>query len=190
MNYRQTIDYLYSRLPVFHRVGAAAYKPSLKNISLLCRALGEPQLKFRSVHIGGTNGKGSVSNMLAAVLQTAGYRTGLYTSPHLRDFRERIRVSGQMIPEEEVVRLVAESRELIEELSPSFFEVTVALAFQYFACRKVDIAVVEVGMGGRLDSTNIIVPELSVITNIGYDHINILGATLQEIASEKAGIIK
>lgn len=188
--YRETIDYLYSRLPVFHQIGAAAYRPDLGNIKLLCEALDHPYLRFRSVHIGGTNGKGSVSHMLAAVLQTAGYKTGLYTSPHLRDFRERIRVNGAMIAEDDVVGFVANNRARIETISPSFFEVTVAMAFWYFALQKVDIAIIEVGMGGRLDSTNIIHPELSVITNIGLDHVHVLGDTLQAIAGEKAGIIK
>ena len=190
LNYRQTIDYLYSRLPVFHRIGIAAYRPDLGNIVALCSALGQPHERFRSLHIGGTNGKGSVSHMLAAILQQAGYKTGLYTSPHLLDFRERIRINGDMIPEEEVVRFIAANHQLIEELSPSFFEVTAAMAFWYFASQQVDIAIIEVGMGGRLDSTNIITPELSVITNIGLDHVQVLGDTLPAIAAEKAGIIK
>ncbi|QEC52727.1 dihydrofolate synthase/folylpolyglutamate synthase [Anseongella ginsenosidimutans] len=190
MDYRETIDYLYSRLPVFHKIGLPAYRPDLRNINTLCQRLENPQNRFRSVHIGGTNGKGSVSHMLAAILQTAGYKTGLYTSPHLVDFRERIRVNGCMIPEEDVVRFVAANRSGIEGISPSFFEVTVAMAFWYFALQEVDIAVVEVGMGGRLDSTNIITPELSVITNIGLDHVHVLGSTLDAIAGEKAGIIK
>lgn len=190
MDYRDTIDYLYSKLPVFHRIGATAYRPDLGNIVKLCDALGQPHREFRSLHIGGTNGKGSVSHMLAAILHQAGYKTGLYTSPHLVDFRERIRVNGQMIPESEVIDFVSSQRPLIESLKPSFFEVTVAMAFDFFARQKVDIAVVEVGMGGRLDSTNLLTPELSVITNIGFDHVRILGPTLAAIATEKAGIIK
>ncbi|MFS8616867.1 MAG: folylpolyglutamate synthase/dihydrofolate synthase family protein [Solitalea sp.] len=190
MDYRDTIDYLYSKLPVFHRIGATAYRPDLGNIVKLCDALGQPHREFRSLHIGGTNGKGSVSHMLAAILHQAGYKTGLYTSPHLVDFRERIRVNGQMIPESEVIDFVSSQRPLIESLKPSFFEVTVAMAFDFFARQKVDIAVVEVGMGGRLDSTNIVHPDLSVITNIGFDHVQILGNTLEAIAGEKAGIIK
>lgn len=190
MNYLQAIGYLFERLPVFHRVGAAAYRADLGNILVLCKALNDPHRQFRSIHIGGTNGKGSVSHMLSAVLQTAGYRTGLYTSPHLKDFRERIRIDGKMIPKSEVVRFVAAQKALIEELSPSFFEVTVAMALWYFAEKKVDIAVIEVGLGGRLDSTNIITPILSVITNIGFDHVHILGDSLEKIAAEKAGIIK
>lgn len=190
MTYHQAVDYLYSRLPMFSRIGSSAIKKDLTNTLELCRRLGNPQHKFKTVHVGGTNGKGSVSHMLAAILQTAGYKTGLYTSPHLRDFRERIRVNGEMIPENYVSNFVENQEKNIEEISPSFFEVTVALAFDYFAEQQVDIAVIEVGLGGRLDSTNIITPLLSVITNIGYDHVNILGDTLPQIAAEKAGIIK
>ncbi|HEU4469900.1 MAG TPA: folylpolyglutamate synthase/dihydrofolate synthase family protein [Flavisolibacter sp.] len=190
MNYQQTLDYLYKALPMFSRIGSAAYKKDLTNILALCRELGDPQEKFRTIHVGGTNGKGSVSHMLAAVLQAAGYRTGLYTSPHLYDFRERIRIDGQMVPEDFVTAFVAENRALIESVEPSFFEITVAMAFDYFAKQQVDIAVIEVGLGGRLDSTNIIRPELCVITNIGWDHMNLLGNTLEAIAFEKAGIIK
>ena len=190
MNYRETLDYLYSRLPMFSKLGVSAIKTDLTNTVELCRRLGNPQTKIRTLHVAGTNGKGSVSHMLAAILQTAGYKTGLYTSPHLRDFRERIRINGEMISQEEVVQFVESQRNSIEEIEPSFFEVTVAMAFNHFAEQKVDIAVIEVGLGGRLDSTNIITPLLSVITNIGYDHTNILGNTLPEIASEKAGIIK
>ena len=190
MNYKETVDYLYSRLPMFSRIGSSALKKDLVNIRVLCEKLGNPHYSFKSVHVGGTNGKGSVSHMLAAVLQEAGYKTGLYTSPHLRDFRERIRVNGTMIPEEKVVALTDLLLPFIEEVNPSFFEVTVAMAFQYFKEQQVDVAIVEVGLGGRLDSTNIITPDLSVITNIGYDHMNILGHTLPEIAAEKAGIIK
>lgn len=175
---------------MFTRIGAAALKPDLINTIELCARIGNPQDKFKSIHIAGTNGKGSTSHMLAAILQTAGYKTGLYTSPHLKDFRERIRFNGKMIPRELVVDFVNNQRSNIEEIDPSFFEVTVAMAFQYFALQQVDIAVIEVGLGGRLDSTNIITPLVSVITNIGFDHVNILGNTLPQIASEKAGIIK
>ena len=190
MDYQQTINYLYSQLPVFTRVGASAYKADLSNTIELCRRVDNPQNKFKSVHIGGTNGKGSTSHMLAAILQTAGYKTGLYTSPHLKDFRERIRINGEMISEQTVIDFVAKHKSDFEDIQPSFFEMTVALAFDIFAREKVDIAVIEVGLGGRLDSTNIITPLLSVITNIGWDHMNILGDTLQLIAAEKAGIIK
>lgn len=190
MNYQQTVQYLYSQLPLFTRVGASAYKANLDNTIELCKRLGNPQHKFKSVHVGGTNGKGSTSHMLAAILQTAGYKTGLYTSPHLKDFRERIRINGQMIGEQEVIDFVAKHKVDFDEISPSFFEMTVALAFDFFAREKVDIAIIEVGLGGRLDSTNIITPLLSVITNIGWDHMNILGDSLQLIAAEKAGIIK
>jgi len=190
MTYQETIDYLFSQLPVFTRVGASAYKADLHNTIELCKRLDDPQNKFKSVHIGGTNGKGSTSHMLAAILQVAGYKTGLYTSPHLKDFRERIRVNGEMMSEQTVIDFVAKHRADFDEISPSFFEMTVGLAFDIFAKEKVDIAIVEVGLGGRLDSTNIITPLLSVITNIGWDHMNILGDTLQLIAGEKAGIIK
>ncbi|MBD0368224.1 MAG: bifunctional folylpolyglutamate synthase/dihydrofolate synthase [Flavisolibacter sp.] len=190
MNYSETIDYLFSKLPMFSRMGSAAYKKDVTNIIRLCSYLGNPHQQFKSIHVGGTNGKGSVSHMLAAILQTSGYKTGLYTSPHLYDFRERIRINGTVIEEAFVVQFVEQIKPLIEELQPSFFEITVAMAFAYFAREKVAIAVVEVGLGGRLDSTNIITPELSVITNISLDHTNILGATVQEIAFEKAGIIK
>lgn len=190
MNYQATIDYLFSRLPLFSRIGAAAYKPDLSNTIELCATLGNPQRQFRSIHIAGTNGKGSVSHMLAAILQTTGYKTGLYTSPHLRDFRERIKVDGEMVSEEFVIGFTERIKPLVESLQPSFFEITVAMAFDYFVKAKVDIAVVETGLGGRLDSTNIITPELSIITNIGWDHMNILGDSLEKIAIEKAGIIK
>lgn len=190
MDYQQTLKYLYSRLPMFSRLGASAIKKDLFNTIELCKRLDNPQSKFKSIHVAGTNGKGSVSHMLAAILQTAGYKTGLYTSPHLRDFRERIRINGEMISENEVVKFAEQQQKNIEEIEPSFFEVTVAMAFQYFARERVDIAIIEVGLGGRLDSTNIITPLLSVVTNIGYDHTNILGNTLGEIAFEKAGIIK
>ncbi|HLW50549.1 MAG TPA: folylpolyglutamate synthase/dihydrofolate synthase family protein, partial [Sphingobacteriaceae bacterium] len=178
------------RLPMFTRDGAAAYKKDLTNTLVLCSSLGDPQHQFRSVHIAGTNGKGSCSHALAAILQVSGYKTGLYTSPHLVDFRERIRINGQMIPEKKVIDFVESNKSTIELIQPSFFEVTVALAFEYFASEKVDIAVIETGLGGRLDSTNVVNPLLSVITNIGKDHTNMLGDTLGEIAGEKAGIIK
>ena len=188
--YADTLHYLYAQLPMFTRVGASAYKKDLHNTLAICNALHNPEHKFKSVHIGGTNGKGSSSHMLAAILQTAGYKTGLYTSPHLRDFRERIRINGQMIPEQEVINFVNSHQALFEEINPSFFEATVGLAFDYFAKQQVDIDIIEVGLGGRLDSTNVINPLLSLITNIGLDHQDILGTTLREIASEKAGIIK
>jgi len=190
MTYQEMIDYLFTRLPMFSRIGAAAYKADLTNTIKLCQAIGDPHTKFRSVHVAGTNGKGSVSHMLAAIFQTAGYKTGLYTSPHLKDFRERITINGEFISKVFIIDFVEKIKPLIEEIEPSFFEITVAMAFQYFAKQKVDIAVVEVGLGGRLDSTNIISPELSVITNISYDHMNLLGSTLENIAFEKAGIIK
>lgn len=190
MDYLQTINYLYSQLPMFSRIGAAAYKKDLHNTIALCKALKNPHSKFKSIHIAGTNGKGSTSHMLAAILQQAGYKTGLYTSPHLKDFRERIKINGEMIREDFVVDFVERTKAISDEVQPSFFELTVAMAFDYFEKEKVDIAVIETGLGGRLDSTNIITPILSIITNIGYDHMNILGNTLQEIAAEKAGIIK
>jgi dihydrofolate synthase/folylpolyglutamate synthase len=190
MNYQQAIDFLYSQLPMFSRVGSAAFKKDLTNTLLLCQYLDKPQEKFRSIHVGGTNGKGSVSHMLAAILQEAGLTTGLYTSPHLYDFRERIKVNGAMIEEAFVMQFVERMKEEMEKVQPSFFELTVAMAFEYFSVKKVDIAIIEVGLGGRLDSTNVITPVLSVITNIGWDHMNLLGTTLPEIASEKAGIIK
>jgi dihydrofolate synthase/folylpolyglutamate synthase len=190
MDYAQTIKYLYEQLPVFTRVGASAYKEDLTNTIELCKRLGDPQHKFKSVHVGGTNGKGSTSHMLAAIVQVAGYKTGLYTSPHLVDFRERIRINGQMISQQQVIDFVAEHQKDFKDIQPSFFEMTVGLAFDIFAKEEVDIAIIEVGLGGRLDSTNIITPLLSVITNIGWDHMNILGDTLQLIAAEKAGIIK
>ncbi|MBX9853670.1 MAG: bifunctional folylpolyglutamate synthase/dihydrofolate synthase [Cytophagaceae bacterium] len=190
MNYQETIDYLYNSLPMFHRIGEAALKPSLDNTIKLCALLGNPQHKFKSVHIAGTNGKGSSSHMLASVLQAAGYKTGLFTSPHLKSFTERIKVNGKDISAQRIVDFVKKHKQDFEEIKPSFFEMTVALTFDYFADEKVDIAVVEVGLGGRFDSTNIITPLLSLITNISFDHQKILGNTLPEIASEKAGIIK
>jgi dihydrofolate synthase / folylpolyglutamate synthase len=188
--YQQTLDYLFTRLPMFSRLGAAAFKKDLTNTIRLCEALNNPQSNFKSIHIAGTNGKGSTSHMLAAILQTAGYKTGLYTSPHLKDFRERIKVNGEMISEEFVIDFTERLKPLIEEIEPSFFEITVAMAFEYFAEQNIDIAIIETGLGGRFDSTNIITPEISVITNIGMDHMNILGNTLEKIAYEKAGIIK
>ncbi len=175
---------------MFQRVGAAAYKADLTNTILLCNAIGNPQHKFRSIHVAGTNGKGSSSHMLAAILQSAGYKTGLYTSPHLKEFTERIKINGAEIDQRAVLDFVNQMKGSMEEIRPSFFEVTVAMAFQYFANENVDIAVIEVGLGGRLDSTNVITPELSLITNISFDHQNLLGDTLELIASEKAGIIK
>lgn len=190
MTYPETIDYLFTRLPMFSRIGAAAIKKDLHNTIALCEALENPYQQFKSIHVAGTNGKGSVSHMLAAILQTAGYKTGLYTSPHLHDFRERIKVNGEMVSEEFVISFTKNIQPLIEEIEPSFFEITVAMAFEYFKQQRVDVAVIEVGLGGRLDSTNIITPELSIITNIGWDHMNLLGNSLEKIAFEKAGIIK
>jgi dihydrofolate synthase / folylpolyglutamate synthase len=190
MNYQQTIDYLYDTLPMFSRIGSAAFKKDLGNTLLLCERLGNPQNKFKSIHVAGTNGKGSVSHMVAAIFQTSGYKTGLYTSPHLYDFRERIKVNGNMCDQDFVVDFVRRIKPAIEDIQPSFFEITVAMAFDYFAQQEVDIAIIEVGLGGRLDSTNVITPELSIITNIGWDHMNLLGNSLPEIAFEKAGIIK
>ncbi len=190
MNYEEAISLLFSSLPMYQRVGKAAYKSTLDNTLELDDYFGHPHRAFDSIHVGGTNGKGSVAHMLAAVLQKAGYRTGLYTSPHLKDFRERIRVDGEMIPREAVTDFVNAHRAILDRVRPSFFEMTVAMAFDHFAREKVDVAVIEVGMGGRLDSTNIILPRMSVITNIGMDHSQYLGDTLYKIAREKAGIIK
>lgn len=190
MNYQETLDYLFNYLPNFQRVGAPAFKNNLNNTLVLCAHLGNPEHQFKSVHVAGTNGKGSSSHSIAAILSSAGYKTGLYTSPHLKSFTERIRVNGIDIPEDEVVQFVGENKSFLDELKPSFFEMTVAMAFWYFAKVNVDIAVIEVGMGGRLDSTNVITPELSLITNIGFDHMQFLGDTLPLIAAEKAGIIK
>jgi len=190
MTFPEAIDYLYSRLPMFQNQGGRAYKPGLSGIVAFCDHLGNPQEQIKSVHVGGTNGKGSTSHMLASVLQAAGYRVGLYTSPHLKSFTERIRMNGQEVDQGFVCGFVTRNKNYIEENRPSFFEVTVAMAFEYFAMQKVDIAVLEVGMGGRLDSTNIITPEVSVITNIGWDHMQYLGNTLPLIAGEKAGIFK
>jgi dihydrofolate synthase/folylpolyglutamate synthase len=189
-NYQETLDYLYTRLPVFQHIGKAAYKADLNNTIALANALGNPEHSFKSIHVAGTNGKGSVSSLLASVFTAHGYKTGLYTSPHLKDFRERIRIDGEMIAESFVVEFTNEIHPVIEAISPSFFEITVAMAFDYFRREKVDIAVIETGMGGRLDSTNIVTPLLSVITNIGFDHMEFLGNTRAAIAAEKAGIIK
>ena len=190
MTYQQTIEYLYASQPAFHQVGAAAYKPGLDNTYALMAHLGNPHTQFRTIHIAGTNGKGSCSHLISAVLQKSGYKVGLYTSPHLKDFRERIRINGEMISEEAVCEFVELAQPIIAELQPSFFEITTAMAFRYFAMQNVDVAVIEVGLGGRLDCTNIIDPELSIITNISIDHTDLLGATLPEIAYEKAGVIK
>ncbi|MFN3850614.1 MAG: bifunctional folylpolyglutamate synthase/dihydrofolate synthase [Spirosomataceae bacterium] len=190
MNYEQTIEYLYARLPVFHRIGPKAFKADLSNTLKICEHLGNPQNQFKSIHIGGTNGKGSTSHFMASILQEAGYKVGLYTSPHLKDYTERFKINGKSIYNQIVVDFVEQNKDFIEDLEPSFFELSVGLAFDVFAKEKVDIAVVEVGLGGRLDSTNVITPELSIITNIGFDHMDILGDTLPKIASEKAGIIK
>lgn len=190
MTYQETIEYLYQQLPVFHRIGKKAFKADLSNTLKLCEHLGNPHEKFKSIHITGTNGKGSSSHYLASILQSAGYKTGLYTSPHLKSYTERIRINGAPIPENEVVSFVQRNKNFLEELKPSFFEMSVGMAFEYFAKAQVDIAVIEVGLGGRLDSTNIITPLLSLITNISFDHTDILGDTLPKIAFEKAGIIK
>jgi dihydrofolate synthase / folylpolyglutamate synthase len=190
MNFSEVVAYLYSQLPMFQRIGASAFKKDLSNTIVLCEYLGNPHRKFKSIHVAGTNGKGSTSHSIAAVLQVEGYKTGLYTSPHLKSFTERIRVNGTEIPEQKVIEFVEQHKPFIEELKPSFFELTVAMAFDHFAQEQVDVAVIEVGMGGRLDSTNVIDPILSIITNIGFDHKEFLGNTLPEIAFEKAGIIK
>ncbi len=190
MSYQASIDYLYSRLPLFSRIGAAAIKNDLHNTLEICKFLDDPQNKIKTIHVAGTNGKGSTSHMLAAIFQAAGYKTGLYTSPHLYDFRERIRVNGEMCTQEFVINFTNKIKPVIEKIEPSFFEITVGMAFDYFVQEKCDIAIIETGLGGRLDSTNVINPILSIITNIGWDHMNLLGNTLELIASEKAGIIK
>jgi dihydrofolate synthase / folylpolyglutamate synthase len=190
MNYTQTLDYLYTRLPMYQRIGSAAYKANLDNTIAICELLDHPEKKFRSVHVAGTNGKGSSSHMIASVLQSAGLNVGLYTSPHLKDFRERIRINGEMIAEEKVIAFVEKYAADFEKIQPSFFEMTVGMAFAHFAEEKVDIAVIEVGLGGRLDSTNVILPEACLITNISFDHMYLLGNTIEQIAVEKAGIIK
>lgn len=190
MSYQDTIDYLYSRLPMYSRIGAAAIKKDLDNTLSICNFLGNPEKKFKTIHVAGTNGKGSTSHMLASIFQEAGYNTGLYTSPHLYDFRERIKVNGVMCSEDFVTSFTNKMKGLIDKIEPSFFELTVGMAFEYFAENKCDIAIIETGLGGRLDSTNVISPELSIITNIGWDHMALLGNTLPAIALEKAGIIK
>lgn len=190
MNYTQTLDFLYSSLTSFQEKGVSAYKPGLERITAFCRHLGNPQRNFFTVHVAGTNGKGSVSHILASVLQQAGYRTGLYTSPHLTDFRERIRVDGEMIPKQKVVNFVDKHLEKMKELELSFFEMSTAMAFDFFAQSDVEVAIIETGLGGRLDATNIVVPILSIITNVDRDHTQLLGESLEEIAREKAGIIK
>jgi dihydrofolate synthase/folylpolyglutamate synthase len=190
MTYQQTLEYLFTKLPMYQRMGAAAYKADLSNTCKIVEHLGKPHTKLKCIHVAGTNGKGSTSHMLAAVLQTCGYKTGLYTSPHLLDFRERIKINGKMIPKNHVVDFVLKHKEAFEAIQPSFFEWTVGLAFDYFHQEEVDVAIIEVGLGGRLDSTNVITPKVSVITNISFDHMNLLGNTIEQIASEKAGIIK
>src|SRR5574344_1632589 len=190
MNYSETLNYLYTRVPMFQKIGSAAYKEGLENTHILDEHFGHPHRQFPTIHVAGTNGKGSCSHTLAAVLQSSGYKVGLYTSPHLRDFRERIRINGEPVPEQYVVDFVTSEKEFFEPLYPSFFELTTALAFKYFAEQKVDVAVIEVGLGGRLDCTNIITPVVSIITNISFDHMQFLGNTLAAIASEKAGIMK
>ena len=190
MNYTQTLDFLFTAMPSFQRVGGDAYKPGLERIAAFCQHMGNPQRNFYTIHVAGTNGKGSVSHILASILREAGYRTGLFTSPHLVDFRERIRVDGEMMPKQKVVNFVDKHREKMKELDLSFFEMTAAMAFDYFAQSDVEVAVIETGLGGRLDATNIIIPMLSVVTNIGMEHTEFLGDTIEKIAMEKAGIIK
>ncbi len=190
MTYQQTLDYLFSKLPMYQRKGSAAYKADIGNIVEACKILKNPHQKFKSIHIAGTNGKGSTAHMLASILQESGYKVGLYTSPHLKDFRERIKINGEKISENSVIKFVEQHKIAFENISMSFFEYTVAMAFDFFSKEKVDIAIIETGLGGRLDSTNIINPELSIITNIGLDHTNLLGNTIEKIATEKAGIIK
>ena len=190
MNYSETLNWMFNKLPMYQRIGASAYKADLNTTINIINYLDNPQDSFKSIHVAGTNGKGSTSHSLASVFQEAGYKTGLYTSPHLRDFRERIRINGEMIPENEVVDFIGKHKDKLEELELSFFEMTVAMAFDYFRKEKVDIAIIEVGMGGRLDSTNVIKPELCVITNISLDHVKFLGENEEQIAAEKAGIIK
>ena len=190
MNYSETLHWMFNKLPMYQRQGKAAYNAKLEGIQKLSTHLKNPQSKFKTVHVAGTNGKGSTSHMIASILQEAGYKTGLYTSPHLKDFRERIKINGEPITEEDVIHFIDHHKDYLEENSFSFFEMTVGMAFDYFANEEVDIAVIEVGLGGRLDSTNIITPEVSVITNIGWDHMDFLGDTLEKIAFEKGGIIK
>jgi len=190
MNYEQTLHYLYNTLPLYSNIGIKAYKADLNNTFALCRYLGDPQHKIKTIHVAGTNGKGSTSHMLASVFQQSGYKTGLYTSPHLKDFRERIKINGEMIRQDFVITFVEKMQMLSQNIQPSFFELTFVMALEYFRQEKVDMAIIETGLGGRLDSTNVITPEISVITNIGFDHMDILGDTLAKIAFEKAGIIK
>ncbi|MBG66016.1 MAG: tetrahydrofolate synthase [Flavobacteriales bacterium] len=190
MNYKQTIDYLFKKLPSYQNIGKSAYKKDIGNIKIASEKLGNPHLNFKSVHVAGTNGKGSVSHMIASIMQEAGYKVGLYTSPHLKDFRERIKINGKKISKREVIEFIADNKKKFEDLELSFFEMTVALSFYYFNKMNVDIAIIETGLGGRLDSTNIISPEISIITNISLDHTNLLGNSIQKIAKEKAGIIK
>lgn len=190
MNYTETLDYLFTSLPTFQQDGALAYKPGLERVSEFCRKIGNPQRSYFVIHVAGTNGKGSVSNMLASVLQQAGYQVGLYTSPHLTDFRERIRINGEMISKQKVVNFVSKYRKDMEECELSFFEMTTAMAFDYFAQNDVEVAVIETGLGGRLDATNIVIPAVSVITNVGLEHTDLLGDSLPKIAREKGGIIK
>ena len=190
MNYAETTNWMFNKFPMYQKIGASAYKPDLGNIKELLDFLGNPQNSFKTVHVAGTNGKGTVSHTLASIFQECGYKTGLYTSPHLLDFRERIRINGQMIPEQNVIDFIGDNKEKFEEMQLSFFEMATGMAFDYFAKEKVDIAIIEVGLGGRLDCTNIITPILSVITNISLDHTQLLGQSLEQIAIEKAGIIK
>jgi len=190
MTYQETLNYLFNQLPMYQRIGKAAYKVDLSNTHKLCNLLNNPESKFKSIHIAGTNGKGSTSHMLASVLQESGYKVGLYTSPHLKDFRERIKINGVMISEQDIIDFVTKHKNTFETINLSFFEWTVGLAFSYFEKQKVDIAIIETGLGGRLDSTNVVIPEVSIITNIALDHTQFLGTTLPEIAKEKAGIIK
>ena len=190
MNYTETLEFLFTSMPSFQRVGGEAYKPGLERIASFCQHIGNPQRNYYTIHVAGTNGKGSVSHMLASILREAGYRTGLFTSPHLTDFRERIRVDGEMIPKQKVVNFVNKHQEKMKELDLSFFEMTAAMAFDYFDQCDVEVAVIETGLGGRLDATNLITPILSVVTNVGFDHTEFLGETIEKIAAEKAGIIK
>ncbi len=190
MNYNEAIEYLYAHAPMFQNIGKKAYKTGLENTFFLDKKFQSPHKNYKTIHVGGTNGKGSCSHLIASVLQCAGYRVGLYTSPHLKDFRERIRINGKMISEEKVINFIEQHKSIIEKIEPSFFEITTVLALHYFSEQKVDVAVIEVGLGGTLDCTNIISPEISIVTNISYDHTNILGNTLEEIAQQKAGIIK
>ena len=190
MTYEQCVDWMFSQLPMYQRTGKVAYKSDIGNIVQASEKLGNPHKDFKSIHVAGTNGKGSTSHMLASIFQEAGYKTGLYSSPHLKDFRERIKINGKMIKHESVVQFIKKNKKLFKNIGMSFFEMTVALAFHYFSKEKVDIAIIEVGLGGRLDSTNIINPDLSIITNIGLDHVELLGDSIEKIAYEKGGIIK